>query len=516
MFHTTNRKFTPNRRTVLKGMLGGALGANLIARSADASPSQAPVNKQDNASWTSRLIWNLQRPKPALPNSYFWTWDHSTNWMLDDPGMLNWGCNNTYLKQPDTYLTDYRRLTDLAAGLGVKGILIWGFLRDDHGGIDYAKKLADYAAAKDIAIMPGVGTNSYGGIYYQGDHKYNLETFTAKYPDARRLGRDGNRHPRAICSSHPGFVEWLQEAIQWLFKEFAIGGANLENGDFGVCYCPRCKEFSKNWAKDEPAFWMHQYLGYYPALRAVADKLDDKLVTWATYKGFLPGKPDPTIRHGGGAYMECQKPALIDKLPSNAICQWTLTSMLRREEVQLIKYLDNGTPEETFRNERWPTGIKPPTTRSVGFVHQGSQWVGINRYRLIISYIKQSCLRAYRAGMEGVSIHGEVSSMNVTWALNYLAYSHFIHWPEDSLRDFGRKTLGQILGSEDEGEAFAVLLAHIGNGWLANKQLQEIETRKRDLRTRVAKGTDLIRWRFWNWMHYMAKDIKEQYTVSIF
>ena len=77
------------------------------------------------------MIWNLSRPKKAaLPNSYFWTWDHSTNWMLDDPGTLNWGCCNKYLKRPETFLEDYRRLTDFAAGLGVKGILIWGFIRD--------------------------------------------------------------------------------------------------------------------------------------------------------------------------------------------------------------------------------------------------------------------------------------------------------------------------------------------------------------------------------------------------
>jgi len=45
--------------------------------------------------------------------------------------------------------------------------------------------------------------------------------------------------------------------------------------------------------------------------------------------------------------------------------------------------------------------------------------------------------------------------MLIPWVLNYLAFSHFIHWPEDSLLDWGRKTLGQVLGSPDEGEAFA-------------------------------------------------------------
>ena len=38
------------------------------------------------------MLFELKRPKPALPNSYFWTWDHSTNWILDNPGVVNFGC----------------------------------------------------------------------------------------------------------------------------------------------------------------------------------------------------------------------------------------------------------------------------------------------------------------------------------------------------------------------------------------------------------------------------------------
>ncbi|MCP4247449.1 MAG: hypothetical protein GY778_10415, partial [bacterium] len=160
---------------------------------------------------------------------------------------MNRGCTNRYLKRPDTYLADYRRLTDMAAGLGVKGIVIWGFLRDAHGGIEFAKRVADYAAARGVAIMPGVGTNRYGGIYYEGDHPCNIRTFLGQHPEARSIDAQGNRREHGLCASHPGYVDWVSNAAQWLFREFNVGGANFENGDFNVCHCPRCRERLEGW-----------------------------------------------------------------------------------------------------------------------------------------------------------------------------------------------------------------------------------------------------------------------------
>jgi hypothetical protein len=497
------------RRDVLKGMTGAAAGLG-IRPSADQAIATRPAGGPSACTWP---IWKLDRPRPALPNSYFWTWDHSTNWMLDDAGMLNFGCANRYMKKPETYVEDYRRLTALAAGLGVKGILIWGFLRESHGGIDFAKRVADEAAARNIAIMPGIGTNWYGGVYYEGDHKYNIETFTRRYPDARPLDEKGNRDEHGVCPTYPAFVEWLREGIQWLFEEFAIGGANLENGDYVVCHCPRCRERQAQWPKDEPAFWMHQYLGYEPALQAVQSQLKSKLVTWATYKGFVPGNTDQKNK---GAYMECRRPVMFDRLPAEGVCQWTLTSMVRSTPLPLSTFLENGTPPEALANDTWGPEVKPPSPRSVGFLHQGSQWHGRSRYQHIVGTIKEGCLRAYRAGLEGVSIHGEVSTMHVPWALNYLAFSHFIHWPADSLRQFSRKTLGQVLGSENEGEAFAELLAAWDGRSLSEEQKKDLAQREKTLIGQVAAGKDLTRWRFWHWLHAMAQGVVEAQTASIF
>jgi len=505
-----------SRRRLIQGVAATAIGTGLnAARVAQSMAIEAglPGNAAGRGQ-SLRPIWKLARPKAALPNSYFWTWDHSTNWMLDDPGMLNFGCDNRYLKQSETYVEDYRRLTDLAAGLGVKGVLIWGFLRDAHGGIDAAKRVADYAAAKGVAIMPGVGTNWYGGVYYEGDHPYNIETFLKKNPDARSLNPNGSPRANSICPLDPRFTDWLKEGVQWLFREFSIGGANLENGDFMVCHCPRCKKHKAEWPQDEADFWRYQFLGYDPALRAIQGQLADKLVTWATYKGFVPS--DPKSGHRSSAVMECARPALVDRLPSQGLCQWTLTAMVHRRPLALTKYLDEGSPKEALANPVWAAEVKPPTRRSVGFLHQGSQWSHTPRYEQIVSTIKEGCLRAYRAGLEGVSIHGEVSSMHVPWALNYLAFSHFIHWPEDSLRHFGRKTLSQVLGGEDQGEAFAELLAHWDAGSLTETHKRDLQKRKASLQSRVAAGSQLGPWRFWNWLACVATQSPERHTSSIF
>jgi hypothetical protein len=501
-----------SRRDALQTVTIGAFAASLPLNQKPAATVMPAPTALDNPLAAERLIWKLDRPKPALANSYFWTWDHSANWLWDDPGMLNFGCKNRYLKRPATFLEDYRRLTDLSAGLGVRGIVIWGFLRDAHGGVAYAKRVADYAAERGVSVMPGVGTTWYGGAYYEGDHPYNIETFVKRYPEARQMDGEGNRNPHGVCPTHPGFIEWLQESIHWLFKEFAIGGVNLENGDFKICHCPRCTEQQAQWPEDEPLFWFHQYLGYEPALQALRDQPRDKLITWATYKGFAPGRAEGKQKQA--AYMECRRPAMFDRLPTDNLCQWTLTYMVRQTPLALTQYLDDGAPKEALSCETWPSNLKPPFGRNVGFLHQGSQWYEHSRYQQLISSIKESCLRAYRSGLEGLSIHGEVSSMHIPYALNYLAFSHFIHWPEDSLRQFGRKTLGQVFSSEEEGEIFIEHLAHFDAAALTDEMKKDITKRCREYSDSVTQGVNLTRYRFWNWLDRLSHSEYELQTVN--
>jgi len=452
-------------------------------------------------------IFKLSRPKSALPNSYFWTWDHSTNWVLDDPGNQANGCDNKYFKRPETYLEDYKRLTDFALGLGIKGICIWGFLRDSHGGVEYAKKVASYAVSKGVAIMPGFGTTWYGGAYYEGEHKYSLQTFLRKHPDAVMITKNGEKKEFdgsfGACLAHPAYQDWLKEALDWLFREFEIGGINLENGDFLVDYHPLYKTLRKEWPADDAEVFAHQGISYKQALTAIQNRLAGKLCTYATYTGF--NYSEELVQDTG---MGKKAPAMFAQLPAQSVCQWTLTGMVFEQPLPLTAYLDNGAPDVVFKNPHWLDGLRPPAEHSVGFIHQGSQWHKNNRYQCVVSTIKEACLRAYRAGLEGISIHGEVSARYIPYALNYLAFSHFTHWPEDSIRDFGRKTLGEIFGSEKEGETYAEILAHWHAGTITEEHKKYANSAEGGVKRQSWKCKSLDeyqKFRFWEWLQIMIK-----------
>jgi hypothetical protein len=471
-------------------------------------------------------MFNLSRPTPAMPSSYFWTWDHSCNWVLDDPGIWNAGCANRYLKRPETFIEDYRQLTDLAAGLGIKGIVIYGFLRDAHGGVEYAKRVSDYAASKGVAILPGVGLTWYGGPYYEGDHKYNIETFIRKNPQARAnanvIGNDATLPGMVgVCATHPDFINWMSEGLQWLFDTFAIGGVNMENGDFMVCKCERCQAQKARWPADDVDLFRMQALAYVPAINAVKNYLKDKLVLWATYTPWTfeyPQQyPDPN------SPLPKTQPRINQLADPDAVAQWSIKAIVRKDALPMAAYLDHGVPQEALSTEFWPDRVGPQTRRSTGLLYQGSQWWlnGVtDRYALVISTIKEACLRGHRSGLEGIAFSsGEVTARHIPAALNYLAFSHFTHWPNDSLRAFGQKTVGPILGGENEGERFVEWMCDWEAGTLTVDQKRELKAKATEHRNAVgSRGDRSCFWpsQFWHWLERMAHDMKEVQTASFY
>ena len=447
--------------------------------------------------------------RPAFAFRYYWTWDHSTNWWLDAPGQQDSGCCNRYTKPSEAYFEDYRRLVDSAVEHRANGVLIWGFLRDAHGGVEEARRLCDYANSRGVAIIPGVGTSAYGGSYYEGDHPFNVATRLAARPELAVVTEDGNRG-RGLCPSHPDNVRWLVDGVKWLYDNFAIGGVNLENGDFQVCQCDRCRKARRKLGGSEPDFFKDQLMSYEAPAGAALAAGPGTWVTYATYTGFKPETAEGDALHFTSA-MGGAAPLLAKDMPEEALAQWTLTGMVHETPVPLEAFLDDGTPRVLAESIGWPRGLRPPTARSTGFLHQASQSYGRagrgTRYSLEISAIKEGCMRAAAAGLEGISIHGEVSSRCVPYALNYLAFSHFTFHPRSSLGEFAWAQLAPRVGGAELAGRYVEMLAAAESGrWDPRLDKDLVDIAASFTSDRSAAGHEP--WdegRFWRWLAWAVE-----------
>src|SRR4029079_6562753 len=117
----------------------------------------------------------------------------------------------------------------------ISGVTIYGFLRDSHGGIEAAQEICRYANERGVRILPGIGINSYGGIYWEGNHRYNLSnwlqqnpTLRAKFdplnvfelPQCDKLHIPKTHYLDAACPSKLENHNYHVEAIQGLTETF--------------------------------------------------------------------------------------------------------------------------------------------------------------------------------------------------------------------------------------------------------------------------------------------------------
>jgi hypothetical protein len=399
--------------------------------------------EKTSAAWIYRGDSRIENP--AFPLRYYWTWDHSTNWVLDDEGNQHSGCQNRYLKKPETYLEDYRRLVDHCLEMRFNGVLIWGFLRDSHGGERYAYEIAKYAADRGVAIMPGVGTTGYGGIYYDGQHPCNLETYLARHPRRRNTGKGGKLSPREISPYYPENQAWIAGALEWLYRSFPIGGINLENSDLLVDYSRLGRLGRAKIKSREADYYKDQFFAYKTALDVAHRLAPDKWNTYATYSGF--GDSQPGRKAGSDRWIA---PYFSKRMPKSAIAQWTISGMVSEKPLPLRAWLDASRPAAVYNNPNWPKGLCPPTPRSAGFLHQASQWSNDRRQAVVISAFVEGCLRGFESGLEGITVHGEVISRALAWKLNYLAMRHWTYHPVSTLEEFASAELAPRLGRDQE------------------------------------------------------------------
>jgi hypothetical protein len=389
---------------------------------------------------------------PGLTYRTFWTWDHSTNWDLEQIGVQEIGVFNPYGKPPDGFLADYTRLVDFMSRNRIPAVVVYGMFRDSHGGVEAAQALCRYANERGVRILPGVAINAYGGIYWEGDHPFNLATWLRKHPglSARMERAIGFQiedlafplsFPRSDytvsgCPSRPENQQWMADGIAWLAETCDIGGVNIESGDYGVCGCDACGarraaredagrrgEFAESWSHADMA-------DFYPRLFQAASSHAQRDDLWL--------------------YSELQWDNLLDAqahaplraLPREGIYQHTLN----RSYWNLVK-------------ERLsPDYVKAlPTETNVFRAQFASQWNGsraTDRYKFNGRDFAELAWKAAECGLEGLTVWGEASAFHAATELSYLAFARFTYDPSLTWDQFVREEIAPRLGGEGAANRF--------------------------------------------------------------
>jgi hypothetical protein len=391
---------------------------------------------------------------PSLPYRAFWTWDHSTNWDLDQIGAQEMGVMHPYAKPPDGFLADYKRMVDFMSRHRIAAVTIYGFFRDSHGGVEAAQELCRYANERGVRILPGVAINAYGGIYWDGDHPYNLATWLRKHPElAADMAHSAEfqipdlsfplffpacDYTARGCSSRTENQAWMEEGIAWLAETCDIGGINIEAGDYGICACSHCARRR--------------------AEREETDRRQGYAESWslADVTDFFPRLSEVarTKRADLWLYAEIQWDNLLDA-----------------EAMKPLRGLpDTGIYQHTFNRSYWQRTRREltsayirdlPTRTNVFRCQFANQWNGdrrTERYFFSGRDFAEMAWKAAECGVQGLTVFGEVSPYQTATELSYLAFARFSYDPSLTWDQFLAEDVAPRLGGD---AAAARFLAHV-------------------------------------------------------
>lgn len=435
---------------------------------------------------------------PTIKTRIFWTWDHSSEWALNRPGAQTLGASNYYGRSPDTFIEDYTRLLQWCGRHHIDAVVIWGLLRDFHGGIDSAKQLCDVATANGVRLLCGVGLNAYGGVYYDGDSPYSLEKHLTRHPELYGIDLNGDKMvynfgmlggPRLshhACPSRKENQEFTAESLKWLFTELPqLGGVQVETGDTGICQCKTCHERRQHHEQGASISWDDMALMYPIAAKAIRSISPNALIVCETYSN-----PEPST--------DLEKPQAFGENRAT----WADECLARFPEKVIVQWVGDAVskPKDTVE---WTTAGNVSNAEHSNIIraHYGTYWGGC-RGEIAVDRIADLAQKSIAHGMDGLSIFGEVSPFNTGAEMNYLAFENLGSPmnPTASLELFFRDVGDPLLGGNEYGRRFLECARTSGDGRQVAEALKEIYT--------ICAKLPLDAARRWSWLaNFLASSV---------
>jgi len=373
------------------------------------------------------------REAPAFRYRWLWTWDWRMEWGGTEAGGKTMG-EGDYKKRPESFVTDYRACIDFMSENGLNGLIIWGFLRDAHGGIEASQEICRYASERGVRILPGIGTSGYRGYYFEGNHQFNAPTWISRHPELEsRVLYEGQPVRGCPCPSKPENKKWLADGARWLFENFEIGGVNLEMGDFFVCPCPDCRKAREAIASDEPDYYKDMAICLKELIPVMREAAPDAWLSYATYTGF-------------NREMMARPPKFIELIPADAICQWTVTGMMGDKDI----------PDPMTSLAGWPPDLKPMARHNIGYLHWANKSTSTAN-DFFIRRFQAAAANSTRSGLEGLAFYGELGDGQPNMLLNYLAFKEFCFHPDLTVEEFTAKRLVPLYGEKHAADLWKVI-----------------------------------------------------------
>ncbi len=397
---------------------------------------------------------------PALKYRILWSWDGQHNWsdsvarMHEIQPSINGNQLVPYNK--DAFLDHFKTAVDFASDHQLNGYIIYGFVRDEHGGVEASQELTRYAKRNNVRILPGVCTeNAYGGFSFSRQSEYNLDARIEQHPELAFIHPRTNQPEPGICPAKAENIAWLREGTRWFLETFPdIGGVNLENGDWMCCATEDCQAERAKPGNDPNFFW-DQMITYKPVIEEIERLRPDLWITFATYVGFSEQQLRQAMKQAidakaGSAVV--YPPHMFTQMPSAGVAQWTFSGMARPEA--------------------WPKGLRPPATNwseHIGLLHQGSVWGApvdparwwaepMSRLDDVSELLQFICDRIQSSGMQGLVLKGQTGAVSPANELNYIAMAYFTWYPDHTYEQFLKDRLALCYGGEDLATLFLELL----------------------------------------------------------
>ncbi len=425
------------RRDTLRLSLGGALAA--------VGASGGRASGEPSASRPSEETVPVESP---IQTRMFWTWDHSTEWKLNCPGAQTIGACNYYSRTTEWFEEDYTRLLEFCGRHHIDAVVIWGLLRDHHGGVESAKRLCEAAARNKVRLLCGVGLCVYGGVYYEGDSPYSLDLRLQKHPELKAVRASGaplefrsrvygNRTYYHACPSRKENQDHVAESLEWLFKNVPLDGVQIESGDTGVCECKLCRDRRRH--PVGKFSWEDMALLHPMAIEAVRSVKPDAWIVCETYSHPEPhAGPDEHPGFGGG------KTAWADEclagIPDGVFIEW------------VYDQLGKGVPKRVWTQAG---NLDNTRHRHIMRAHLGTYWAG-TRGEPALDGIAEMARESMVHGADGLSLFGEVSPFHTGAELNYLGLENLGSPanPKADLDVFLREVAAPLLGGESNARDY--------------------------------------------------------------